>query len=263
MRFDSSISILLAGVLATGALACQKDEFADAPTAQASSSAPASATSPQMPTTTAPTTRSAGALPEGAKMPSNHPPVGAGMAPGPMAGDKAPRPRAPVTGDKATSYGKTGPLRWEAPAGWQGVRPSSSMRMAEYLVPGADGAEAAVVSVFYFGAAGGGGVDANIDRWVGQFQQPDGSPSAQVAKRSKQTVNGMTVHLVDVSGIYNAGAAMAAGGGGGSKKDQRVLGAIIEAPAGLFFFKLLGPVKTIAANEAGFDALVKSFSPGS
>ena len=42
-----------------------------------------------------------------------------------------------------------------------------------------------------------------------------------------------------------------------------VLGAIVEAPGGLFFFKLLGPKETMAKQEANFNAFVESFQPGS
>ncbi len=259
-----AILLLSLAILAT--TGCKEDEFANAPGVKASDSQKGD------PQAVAPNTRAKSAIgapapkadgepiPKSGQLPSDHPPIGAagGAAPGPMPQDKAPRPRQPVTGDKIDSYGKTGPLRWEAPESWQGARPSSSMRLAEYIVPGPKGSEAAVVSIFYFGKQGGGGVEANIDRWVGQFTQPDGTASSKVAERETKTVNGMTVHTVDVSGDYNAGAAM---GGGATKKGQRVLGAIVEAPAGLFFFKLLGPEETVAANERAFEAFVQSFQP--
>jgi len=196
-------------------------------------------------------------IPKSGQLPADHPPVGAGVNPT----DKAPRPRVASTGGKVNTYGSTGPLLWKAPDAWDGVKPSSSMRLAEYHAPGPDGSEPAVMSIFFFGPGGGGGVDANIDRWVGQFSQPDGTSSAKAAKRTLREVNGMKVHLIDVSGTYSAGAAMVQGSAG-SKENQRVLGAIVEAPAGLFFFKLLGPKETMTAQEANFNAFVESFRPG-
>jgi hypothetical protein len=44
----------------------------------------------------------------------------------------------------------------------------------------------------------------------------------------------------------------------GKKAGYRLLGAIVEAPAGNVFFKLTGPAATIAAAQADFDALVAS-----
>jgi hypothetical protein len=37
-----------------------------------------------------------------------------------------------------------------------------------------------------------------------------------------------------------------------------MLGAIAESPQGAVFFKLAGPVKTVAAASKGFDAMVGS-----
>ena len=61
-------------------------------------------------------------------------------------------------------------IRWTVPAGW-GAHPPRQMRVATYLVPAASGdAEGGECAVFYFGNDQGGGVDANIERWVAQFE---------------------------------------------------------------------------------------------
>ena len=66
-----------------------------------------------------------------------------------------------------------GDLAANVPEGWVEEEPASSMRLAQYRLPG-DGAGDAVLAVFHFGSNQGGSVDANIDRWYGQFSQPDG-----------------------------------------------------------------------------------------
>ena len=48
----------------------------------------------------------------------------------------------------------------------------------------------------------GGSIEANIDRWYGQFKQPDGSSTKDKAKVSKSKVAGQTVHMVDISGTF-------------------------------------------------------------
>ncbi len=250
---------LVFGVLAMSLLwgGCQKDEFASAPGAEAGATSQAPENRVVAPATRS---QSAGKLPSGAQMPPSHPPVGQmdNIAPGPS--DKAPRPQFPVSANKPSGTpGSAGPLLWTAPEGWRAVKPSSTMRLAEYHVAGKEGEPPSVMSIFFFGAQGGGGVEANIDRWVGQFKQADGSSSNDAAKRSQKEVNGMKVHLVDVSGNYDAGAAMM---GGGPKSEQRMLGAIVEAPKGLFFFKLLGDKTAISTQEEGFNAFVESMKPG-
>jgi hypothetical protein len=50
-------------------------------------------------------------------------------------------------------------------------------------------------------------------------------------------------------------------GNSGPKPNYRLLGAIVEGPQGSIFFKLTGPAKTIAQNQAAFDRLLASLGP--
>src|SRR4029450_1774603 len=74
-------------------------------------------------------------------------------------------------------------LAYTKPTDWKPVPTSSSMRVAQFAIPhaAADASDAELV-VYYFGGSGGT-VEANIERWIGQMQQPDGRPSSAVAKR--------------------------------------------------------------------------------
>lgn len=145
-------------------------------------------------------------------------------------------------------------VKWKAPAAWK-VSPARPMREVTYAAPAAPGdKEAGEVAVFYFGPGQGGGVQANVDRWIGQFPQKTGAP-----KTSKTTVAGMAVTMIDVSGTYGA----AGGPMSQSKVDKpgfRLVGAIVEAPKGAVFFKFTGPSKTVAANEAAFQAMIKAIT---
>ncbi len=146
--------------------------------------------------------------------------------------------------------------------GWQQVPPSSSMRVAQYVLPGeGDQAGDASLAVFYFGANQGGGLDANIERWYGQFSQPDGGSTKERAKRREQEVKGMPVTLVDIRGTYGSGMG---GGMGQSPKPlegYRMLGAIVQAPKGSFFFKLTGPEKTVEHWAGSFDQYIDGVLP--
>src|SRR5262249_15628939 len=77
-----------------------------------------------------------------------------------------------------------GPFTVAAPADWTNKPITSSMRAADFVLPSKPGADAELV-VYYFGTDGAGSVDDNIDRWLDQFQQPDGKPSRSVAKIEK------------------------------------------------------------------------------
>jgi hypothetical protein len=153
-----------------------------------------------------------------------------------------------------------GGIQWAAPSNWktQAARP---MRAATYLVPAAPGdLDDAECGVYYFGPGQGGSTQANLDRWIGQFQQAGGKPSQQAAKVNSQTIHGLKVTTVDVSGAYTGmGGPMA--GPGPAKAGYRLLGAIAEGPEGSVFFKFTGPAKTVAANQAAFQKMIQSFQP--
>jgi hypothetical protein len=129
------------------------------------------------------------------------------------------------------------------------------MRLATYTIP--PGAEC---GVYFFGSGQGGSVDANLDRWIGQFLQADGKPSKDTAKIAKRTIHVWTVTTVDVSGAYT-GMAGPTAQPGPAMGGYRMLGAIVEGPQGSIFFKFTGPAKTIAANQAAFDKMLESMAP--
>jgi hypothetical protein len=150
----------------------------------------------------------------------------------------------------AAVEGSAGGIHWSVPARWT-VQEARPMRMATYTIPAAPGGEAGECGVFYFGAGKGGSVEENMDRWAKQFE------SAAAPKKSERTIHGLRVHLMDVSGTY-----LAPGGpmmqSQGKKAGWRLMGAIVEAPDGLVFFKCVGPAATIQKAEKDFDALLAS-----
>ena len=149
------------------------------------------------------------------------------------------------------------PLSFSAPANWKTRPNSSSMRVVEFVVPRAVGdADDGELVLYYFGG-GGGNVEANVQRWLGQMQQPRGRASGDVARRETRTVNGLKITMLDVSGTYVAEVRP------GSqerhhKPGYRMRTAVIETPRGPYFIKLVGPAKTIAAADQAFAGFVSS-----
>ena len=135
------------------------------------------------------------------------------------------------------------------------------MRKASYQVPAAKGdPEDGELAVFYFGPGQGGGIDANVDRWVKQFS---GVTPSDV-KRADREANGLRQHTVDiVRGTFDAGQMAMSASPAGPKKDYALAGAIVEAPSGAYFFKMTGPAKTIAAAHGAFIQLLDSVRAGS
>jgi hypothetical protein len=146
-------------------------------------------------------------------------------------------------------------ISWTPPAGWNAQAPRP-MRAATYLIaPAAGDSTGAECVVNYFGPGQGGGVDANIERWKGQVQGPDGRPA--IAKVEKRAVRNVPITVIDTSGSYaGMGGPMAAASK--AVPGYRLLGAIVEGPGGSVFFKLTGPARTIAAQQKNFDQLLAS-----
>lgn len=132
------------------------------------------------------------------------------------------------------------------------------MRKASYVVPRAPGdKEDGDLGVFYFGPGQGGGLEKNVERWVKQFKDT----KLEQVKRADRTVNGIVAHTVEIaSGTYDAGPM---GGGGGPKENYALLGAIVDAPSGSYFFKLVGPKATVGKAKKAFLGLLDSIKAGS
>lgn len=140
-------------------------------------------------------------------------------------------------------------VHWTMPPSWK-AEAQRPMRLATYTV--APGAEC---GVYFFGAGQGGSVDANLDRWIGQFLQADGKSSKAAAKIARRTIHSWPVTTVDVSGAYT-GMGGPTAQSGAAVPGYRLLGAIVEGPQGSIFFKFTGPEKIVAANQMAFDKML-------
>ena len=128
------------------------------------------------------------------------------------------------------------------PEGWKSSPPSSSMRKAQFAA-----GEAEVV-FFYFGPSGGGGVKANVDRWMGQFQ------GAKNKKVETKEVGGVKVTYARATGTFMSGRPF---GPKTPKEGYALLGAIIEGKEGAIFVKMTGPEAAVQANADKMKGMVE------
>jgi hypothetical protein len=149
------------------------------------------------------------------------------------------------TGDNPP--GQEASVEWKAPARWQLVPNTSTMRLATYRVPRAPGdagdAELAITRA-------GGSADANAERWIRQFDDE----GQKTAKRTTRAVGLAEVVIVEVHGAYSG----AMGKDGSSQAGWALIGAIVSSPGMPYFFKLTGPAKSVLAARSEFDALIGS-----
>ena len=145
-------------------------------------------------------------------------------------------------------------LSFTIPEGWIKEQPTGSMRKAQFRIPGKNEMGDAELAIFVF-PGGGGGVQANIDRWIGQFKQPEGNASAEKAEVKKIESHGLAITLVYVSGTYLSGSM------GGSAKElsgYAMMAAIVETTSDPWFFKAVGPQATINGWRPEFESFAKT-----
>jgi hypothetical protein len=181
-------------------------------------------------------------------LPPGHPAIDSGSAAPP---GLPPVPEGAGTGATA--------LAWTVPAGWIVEKPSSSMRRAQYKVPGKAGD--GECAVFYFGPGQGGDPMANAQRWAEQFTGADGKPARDSMKTSEIEVGGFKVFVVEVAGTYSGGMTMTAAPAV-PMPGYRLLGAVAPGPDANWYFKFTGPDATVNAQRDAFTSMVKSLKHG-
>ena len=188
-------------------------------TGQTQAEEPATGTTPGMP----PSGDASGGLPQGGRGEAQPPVVESGSNPG---------------------------IAWKVPARWttQGGNP---MRLATYVVGGPNKTQAQC-AVYYFGAGQGGTVQANLERWQGEFKDTKQDPPRNF------DAPGARVSLISLRGTYMAHVCMMGAGSSTEMPHWALLGAIAEGPSGSVFFKLTGPEAAVRAASAGFESMLRS-----
>lgn len=147
-----------------------------------------------------------------------------------------------------------GKITLPTPASWERKEPRTRIVEHEFAAKGPEGEKPARVTIM----GAGGGVEANIDRWIGQFKQPDGSSTREKTKIEKAKVGETEIHVVDITGTYmDRPGGPFAGGRVIPREGYRMLGAIIVTKSsGHYFVKMLGSEKTVAANHKPFRSML-------
>jgi hypothetical protein len=146
--------------------------------------------------------------------------------------------------------------RASVPAVLEARPPSSTMRLAEFVVRRDDDAQAEVV-VYYFGEGQGGDADANIARWTAQFTAVDGGPVQPRVSQAEGVAFPTTV--AEYEGTYARGVGMASDAP--ARPDQGLVAAVVETPMGNLFLQLFGDRSAVAEVRDDFLQMVGSIRP--
>jgi len=193
----------------------------------------------------------------GLTQPKQDGPPGAGEDAGSATTDKK-SPVVPAEGfrvAKGIDKAGQGTIHFLVPEEWEEAPPRSSMRLHQVVLPAVtEGGTAGELAVF---GQMGGNVQMNVDRWIGQFSQPDGSASKEKADVEKMSGDNHPFTLVDLQGTMGA-MNMPGMPPAEEKENWQMLGAVIESPNGNWYVKATGPAEVLGPCREKFTALCKS-----
>ncbi len=129
-------------------------------------------------------------------------------------------------------------VKYTVPADWEEQPRKSDYVLGEFSIPGPGGPARLTLS------SAGGGIEANVERWRGQFNR---GPKDPAPKESEITFDGKPGTLVELAGTYSDMF-----GGGSPSKGWQMLG--VAAPLGPkdYFVKLADPVSTVPQRRDEF-----------
>jgi len=140
----------------------------------------------------------------------------------------------------ATGWRKYDGIRFNIPEDWEEVE--ARMVDSKYAVQTTDGRiEITLTSM-------GGGIDANLNRWVKQMQQIPG----ESVEEDVLTLDGVEAKLIDVRGTFSQVSSQS------STSNSRLIGVALPISPRDFYVKLTGPRDAVASYQDNFRAFLKT-----
>lgn len=142
-------------------------------------------------------------------------------------------------------------LTLNVPESWKQSAQKSSMRLATYEIPGPKEDDAPAELAIYNFPGGGGPVESNIRRWIGQFES-----KGRTTKVTIGSANEKPYYVVEVTGTYNQPVGPPIRRQTKPVEGARMLAVILQLDQGVYYLKLTGPDETVKAQS---DALRAAF----
>jgi hypothetical protein len=137
-----------------------------------------------------------------------------------------------------------GGFKFTAPADWIELPPKTMFNLGEFTVPGEEGPARLTIS------SARGGIEANLDRWRGQFVR---GPNDSEPRESSISFDGNQATLLELQGTFADSLS-----GNETRKNARMLGVAVALPGTDFFIKMTGPGKTVTDRRDEFLKFVES-----
>jgi len=147
----------------------------------------------------------------------------------------------------------------EAPGEWKVKESTKPLRLLEITLPSSEkGLADGQLVITHFGKGQGGGIDANLDRWYSQMEQPDGSASAKAAKKSEIKNDAAKITWVDIPGTL-LDRPFPASPDVTKRPKYRLFAAMVDGGAeGPYWIRVTGPDSVLVAHRDAFEKFLKS-----
>ena len=150
----------------------------------------------------------------------------------------------------------------EAPGTWKVQESTKQFRLFEITMPSGekDVADGTLV-ITHFGSGGGGDIDANLKRWYGQIEQPDGTPTEKVAKKPETIkTDAAKITWLDLSGTL-LDRPFPASPNVTKRPKYRMFTAMIDGgKEGPYWLRATGPEAVMQSHRDGFEKFLKSIN---
>jgi hypothetical protein len=143
-------------------------------------------------------------------------------------------------------------IRFSVPAGWKEVELSPAQQGfidARFVIPTPHG------DVTLTCSSNGGGIETNVQRWIGQFHAPPGKRPVL----GDLEVGGKKATWVELEGEFDAGPM--AGAGAASGPIERMLGVAIPLGSRDFYLKLTGSAAAVSDVRSAFREFARDGRP--
>ena len=140
-------------------------------------------------------------------------------------------------------------LTLRIPESWKQQRPTSSMRLAQFEIPAVKGDKDPGELVFFYFRGGAGGVKANLERWINQFEAKD-----RKVKLTKGKATQGNYYLAEVTGAYNKSIGPPIRRQSKLVPGSKLVAVVLEVENAKYYIKLTGPEKTITSVATQFRA---------
>ena len=172
---------------------------------------------------------------------------------------RASEPAKPAESAKTSESGKTHTVtrlgvKMNVPESWKSKDTNSNVHLIQFSIPKGEGdKDDTEASVWYYGLNGAGSINEIFQRWIDEFD-----PKDRKLKITTGKCPGGDYILMDIGGTWDRKVPTPQGGLKVVHTTGREIAVAVKGQQGDYFYRLMGPETTVAANVDAFRAAISA-----